>query len=730
TGMGGDEGKWPWMLRICNDHYEYYKDEGMEEDNWAEDSVFIESDYINETSGKYEDAWFQSQLVRLMLYGEPTSPSGINPNTDYLQWYYASQIGGNPSQGINPRETDDGDEWSDHIPTNGQYDFKVFKPAYFSQNGMVKIFQVDYTALDSSFSINNPKVFDIGSSTFTLQNTGTRDLIITNVKINNIEYDFTLGRSNNDKKLSVNEEDTVWVDLETLYNKDDVVNITVSAEADALGGSKYNFDVSTKNFFVTKAEPGLIKINRENSRVEQNGDLANIFLEVENIGTYSANLDTFYVNNEQNAYNATSYLSGSSILRPGDKSTAYIANVKGAFNPLLSGLTGNLVGVVTSQGVRDEALFSYSSENCKLAILNEERTLSPELLATNSENIYKYHIPIDYKNVDTYAYTNGTVRIHVKNRGSKVLALNSVYIAKATSVKYDNTFNLTTVNAIPSDRIDTINHDLIFDPNEENTIIIDPSDLPSSLPESQINLNNELIIAVTAKGYDYPYPVASDIGVIQAITNEPNITIIETIDGLTPSYIAANETGRLLIKNTGDETVNITNLILNATETLPINTDVNFIYGDSILDVAECSLISFDITELKINQSNSVKVDITTNTTAQAIRIFKAIVNNNLYNINLDGTDARIVYDPPNGQLRLRVNNVGTKDLTFDSIIINDTIKPFANFNPVPSIIEDGATLTFSISLSDLGVGQGDKLKILVRTVEGAEKTIIITVTL
>ncbi|MFX1412170.1 MAG: STT3 domain-containing protein, partial [Promethearchaeota archaeon] len=445
TGMGGDEGKWPWMLRICNDNYQSYKDLDMEEDNWAEGSVFIESDYINETSGKYEDAWFQSQLVRLMFYGEPTSPSGISPNTDYLKWYYASQIGGNPSQGISARKDDDGNEWSDHIPANGLYDFKVFKPAYFSQNGMVKIFQVDYTALDSSFSIINPKVFDIGSSTFTLKNTGTRELKITNVKINNIEYDFTLGRSNNDGILSINEEDIVWVDLNTHYQKDDVVNITVTAEADALGGTKYTFDESTKNFFTTEAEPGLIRINRENSKVEtkDNPNLADIYLEVENIGSYSANLDSFYVNYESNLYNATSYVSGSSVLRPGEKSTAYIADVQGEFNYKLPGIKGNLVGVITSQGVKAETIFSYNSENCKLAILNEERTLSPELLATGSQNTYKYHIPIDYNNIPTYAYTNSTIKVKVKNRGSKILGFDTVYVAKASSVRYGDIFNLT-----------------------------------------------------------------------------------------------------------------------------------------------------------------------------------------------------------------------------------------------------------------------------------------------
>ncbi len=737
TGMGGDEGKWPWMLRICNDNYAKYEKRGLEEDNWAEDSVFLESDYINETSGKYEEAWFQSQLVRLMFYGEPTNPSGVNPTTDYLKWYYASQIGGNPSYNIKAREDDNGNEWADHIPSNGLYDFKVFKPAYFSKNGMVKLFQVDYTALDSSFSIIDPKVFDIGSSTFSLKNTGTRDLTIKNVKINNIEYNFTMGRSNYDKILNINEEDIVWVDLNIPYKEDDVVNITVSAEADALEGTKYNFDESTDNFFVSEAEPGEIKINRENSKIEQKGELADVFLEVENVGTYPVNLDKFYINSEQNAYDATSYISGSSILRPGEKAKAYIENVNGEFNPLLSGITGNLVGVNTSQGAKDETLLSYNTKNYQLSILNDERTLSPELLAVNSKNTYKYHIPIDYNNIDTYAYTDGNIKIHVKNSGSKVLGLDSVYVAKADSVRNGNTFDLTIANALDPENIDTINHNLILNPNDENTIVIEPSDIQSILPD--INLNEELIIAVAAKGYELDNPVASDIGVFHAIKNEANISIIDKIDGLTTSYIAANETGRILIKNTGDEPITLINVTLNDTKPISVANDVNFLYGDATLEVQECALISFDIDTLKINKSNEVRVNITTDTTATTIHTFNAIVDNNLYNITISSADSSADLF---GDLIIKTTNGGTRDLNIDSVYINGTYFNINDFSlGVGESLDleplDSVTLTIPMSyvnntlIIQLGIPElysSDELEVLVRTKEGAEDMITLDI--
>ncbi|GAI69114.1 unnamed protein product [marine sediment metagenome] len=73
-GLGGDEGKWPWMVRICNDNYESYKDWGMEEDNWGTNSVFVESEYFNTTVSKPTAKWFDSTLVKLMFSDLETDP--------------------------------------------------------------------------------------------------------------------------------------------------------------------------------------------------------------------------------------------------------------------------------------------------------------------------------------------------------------------------------------------------------------------------------------------------------------------------------------------------------------------------------------------------------------------------------------------------------------------------------------------------------------------------------
>ena len=720
AGLGGDEGKWPWMLRICNDNYELYKEDNLEEDNWASGSVFDEAEYINNTSGLYEDKWFDSQLVRLMFYGEKTDPGSINPNTQYLQWYYASQIGGNTANNIQSREDDNGNEWAEHIPANGYYDFKVFKPVYFSTNHMVKIYKVDYTALESSFSIENPKVYNTKAATFDLLNTGTKDVKIESVKVNNIECNFTLGRSNADKILSTNEVETVWADLSTAYNVYDTVNIAVTAEADAYGGTKYVFNESTNDFFVTSADYGSIRINKENSKVEQiEGDKANIYLEVENDGDYTVNLKEFYVNNEANKYNATNYVSGSSVLKPGNKASVYIQDVQGKFNPE-NGIFGNMIGVKTSHGVKAEMLMSYNVENNKLSIISDKRALSPEFLAINSQKTYETHVPIDFNNVPTYAYTNGTIKITVKNVGTTTLGLFSVYVAKADSVKYDNIYNLTDEYAIET--INTLNGDPILSVGENTTIIIDNSDLESILPN--IGLNDEIIVAVNAISVEGDTPKASDIGIFNAMINKPNISIIENLEGLTTSYIAANETGRLLIKNTGDKEVKLLSLDLNKTENYSMS-QVDFLYGDDTLKAQECALISFDITKLKINKSNDVIVNLTTNATItpSLIKTFKAIVNNNYYNITIDSTTTKFYYDNENVIIKIKNNNV--KSVTIDSIYINNTLIPLTNF-----IFNEGSSFTINagnyitIRTTVYLIDINKKYNALARSKEGAENNL------
>ena len=154
---------------------------------------FDESEYTT-ASGVKRDKWFDSQLAKLLFWGVYTTNPGFSSQS--LVGVYTDHINS---------WTDDNDKtWADHIPENGAYESNVFIPVYMhdqsmgpwpsSTYGLVKLYKMDYTILESTFEIKDPKVYDSGYGTFSLENTGSRDLVITNVSINGQDHDFAMGK--------------------------------------------------------------------------------------------------------------------------------------------------------------------------------------------------------------------------------------------------------------------------------------------------------------------------------------------------------------------------------------------------------------------------------------------------------------------------------------------------------------------------------------------------------
>ncbi|MFX1297219.1 MAG: STT3 domain-containing protein [Promethearchaeota archaeon] len=686
-GLGGDEGKWTWMLQICNDHYATYKQWGWEEDNWADNAVFDENLYRNASSGLVEDQWFQSQLVKLMFFYEPTSTEDAQ---NELQQSYANSI--------DSRATDDGDAWKNHIPDNGEYESMVFIPEYISKFHLVKLYRIDYTVLDSSFLIQNPEVFDSGYATFQLKNTGKKDLLINSVEINGVKYPFVMGLENN--TVTEGTEELVWIDTEGSNLKiDDVVKINVTAQSEALYGREYVFSNYTSNFFVKEAPEGEIKINNENSKViQKNNTHVDVYLEVENTGFSTVILDRFYLNSDtsENKINQTKieYLSGSSILGPTDKANVLISNVTANFYPIP---TFNKIGVATPNNISDELLFTSSFENFSLSILSQERILSPELLATLNGNFRK-HIPIDLDSSYAYSYDNGTtiLNLKIKNTGDIVFGVDSVYLTESLEKVLINGVTLGS--------------------GEERVLVLDATGVPGISGE----VNEEILVCVTGN-FGSDGTVTSDIGYIHTIKDEPDIQIIEKVENTTVSYIYANETGKLAVKNTGNEPISLNNIYVNNT---PVSNLV-YTYGDSSLDIQECAIITFDIPNLMINDSDVCILNITTNSSVELIETLNAYVDSTYYNITIGDAGTSAV---DTGNLVISINNNGLWNVTINSVYINNTLIPLINFIETDFKIGTGESLQLTISIDDLefwlgSISVSDKLEILVRTQEGAEDT-------
>jgi len=695
TQLGGDEGKWQWMVEICNDNYEKYKKQGWEEDNWAENSVFDMSDYVNLTSGLTEDAWFESQLVKLLLMRERTTdPQG------QLQQYYVNQI--------TNRKADDGEPWSSHIPQNGEYDSNIFIPTYVSLNHLVKLYKVDYTILDSSFVIRNPKVTDSGYATFKLENTGTKELLIKNIEINGLEYNFFMANNS----IEEGSEALVWVNTTNgNFQLDDVVRINVTAQSEALNQREYIFSNSTSNFFVRPAEQGKINIIKENSIViQKDSSTVDLYLQIENTGNSIVVLDRFYANSDtiENRIdqNKIQYLSGSSVLEPSDKAFIFIQDAVLDFFPIKE---YNKIGVATPNNIKDEILFTSNVENYSLSILDSNRLASPEELAVLNTN-YRKHIPIDFNNSYAYSYDNGTIilNIKIKNTGDIIFGLDSIYLKESLiEVDYDDYYTKSGYLNLKS--------------NNEDEIIIeidtnDPTDAKYGLTG---DINEEILVCVTG-GFGELGTVASDIGYIHTIKAEPDIKIIKEVQGIKSSIIYANETGKLLIKNTGNESVILSNIYVNNT----LVSNVEYIYGNASLEIQECAIILFDIPGLKINKSDECYIRVTTTSFLETNETLYAFVDSKYHDITINdgGTSA---FDP--GTLTILLYNEGLFNVTIDSVHINNTyfsIDLFSSNNGFEIASGESLELTIDMAVIESKVGpifDDDILEILVRTLEGAE---------
>lgn len=120
-GLGGDENKWIWMVRIAADVF-------------GNDTINPD-DYYNETGGEVKPMFFNSTIYKLLVYREPGGPYAqvvqhalYNPQSAYY-------------------------EWSKHMP--GPDDLKFLELEYISTNHLVKIYKIKWDEWERYVIENN-----------------------------------------------------------------------------------------------------------------------------------------------------------------------------------------------------------------------------------------------------------------------------------------------------------------------------------------------------------------------------------------------------------------------------------------------------------------------------------------------------------------------------------------------------------------------------------------------
>ncbi|RDE15138.1 MAG: hypothetical protein C4K47_02980 [Candidatus Thorarchaeota archaeon] len=151
AGFGGDDGKWPWMVRIAED---YLGTKTIDDATYLGDDPSTTS--IHETDYTL-DAFYSSTLFKLLSYGEPTSPDEGNSM-------------GLSSARLSVDEYNGGymydSRWIGHMPVDLH---GAFTNAYVSSDyGLVKIYDIDYTMYYHYINRTNaqwaPKIGDLTSA--------------------------------------------------------------------------------------------------------------------------------------------------------------------------------------------------------------------------------------------------------------------------------------------------------------------------------------------------------------------------------------------------------------------------------------------------------------------------------------------------------------------------------------------------------------------------------------
>jgi dolichyl-diphosphooligosaccharide--protein glycosyltransferase len=184
TAIGGDEGKWTWMLKIAAD-------------NFAAQGLINVTKYDNTTGGGdiAQPLFFNSTLYRLLFDGEPSTAAtgtgtlaelqqslvfsmgtaeaagestmnfpAVDPDLDTLQSINSSDLSSYGSSGFTGVQVID------------PYGPMFFQQAFVSSNHLVKIYKIDYTPLymigNLALNISSTHVYTNGTAIVTAKNIG------------------------------------------------------------------------------------------------------------------------------------------------------------------------------------------------------------------------------------------------------------------------------------------------------------------------------------------------------------------------------------------------------------------------------------------------------------------------------------------------------------------------------------------------------------------------------
>ncbi|MHA1585212.1 MAG: STT3 domain-containing protein, partial [Promethearchaeota archaeon] len=594
-GIGGDEGKWPWMLRICNDNTKNYEAlNDIPKDNWYGDNnqvntVFDENEYINSTDGKYKEKWFDSTLTKLMFANEPSQSTTLPSNAPNTMNYLVQQLEGTDS--VKARTDAQGNLWTTHDSINGNYQLQYFEPIFYSMNRLVKVYKVNYDALNSSMKIQDASLDTNGYGSVKITNTGDQDIQISSIQISdktitgNVNYTL---QNQADPIVKAGETRNVWFNANDLKNDWEITQTyNVIVDADVNGFSIENSSIDAQ---VIAATTPNIRIDRELSQMKLDGSSTNAQISIHNNGDNLVKITKISINGENinSTVLAENLKNKNFLITPGTSETFYLDDTQTSYSNEFNSDVN--VSVYTIDGGVAETSLAYHIGDYNINIMPSQLVNLPEdnylfnyntytSYASNSGNYY-----MDF-NSNSYLLENGTLQMRVENTGDDVISLQQIY-ADGEAI---NSFDVVKDHDYPA----------LFD------YIVDPGDYRIVRAQiSNVELNSPVKIFMTAM---HDTLVASDSAYFVPFNSTQSVSILSGANSETCLF--TNETLRLVVKNTGFESVTLENVTLNGTESIQLNSDM-VLDGSLTLAPNEIALLQVPFYQLSVNLTDTLNTEI------------------------------------------------------------------------------------------------------------------------
>ncbi len=290
-GLGGDEFKWPWMVRIAEDHFPELINE----------SLYGE---ITNPTGTL----LNSTIYKMLFYGEPDRSSRYcGYLIDFIQrnnladkyLFYRSDPYGYLTLIVDPGH------WTLFE--------KIFKPAYFSSNRFVKIYEVNYSILEARMEIVEVNPYANGLFIIKVNNTGIHEISLSKVYIDGKTYSFEI--IGDEQTLKPKEAIDLFVNTGKKWFIGDNVSIKVIADVPEYPGYRIYKSVNAN---ILETPQISLDIDETRSIVYDNGIG---FIRVKNIGGYPVTVDSIKINSTETVFNI---FNGSLAIFPQEESVFVI----------------------------------------------------------------------------------------------------------------------------------------------------------------------------------------------------------------------------------------------------------------------------------------------------------------------------------------------------------------------------------------------------------------------